>query len=100
GHVLVTHGIYAFCRHPSYVGWFYWSIGTQVSHRFPDTYADIILMNPICCVGYAVMSWIFFRDRIYHEEITLLNFFGDEYLKYKQRVGTGLPFITGYRFQL
>jgi protein-S-isoprenylcysteine O-methyltransferase len=30
GHVLVTHGVYALCRHPSYVGWFYWSIGTQV----------------------------------------------------------------------
>ncbi|XP_072152479.1 protein-S-isoprenylcysteine O-methyltransferase isoform X2 [Bemisia tabaci] len=28
-HVLVTHGVYSLCRHPSYVGWFYWSIGTQ-----------------------------------------------------------------------
>ena len=31
GHELVTHGVYSWCRHPSYVGWFYWSIGTQVS---------------------------------------------------------------------
>ena len=31
GHVLVTHGVYSLCRHPSYVGWFYWSLGTQVS---------------------------------------------------------------------
>lgn len=30
GHQLVTHGAYSFSRHPSYVGWFYWSIGTQV----------------------------------------------------------------------
>lgn len=29
-HVLVTNGVYSFFRHPSYVGWFYWSIGTQV----------------------------------------------------------------------
>lgn len=29
-HVLVTSGVYAHFRHPSYVGWFYWSIGTQV----------------------------------------------------------------------
>lgn len=29
-HKLVTHGIYAVLRHPSYFGWFYWSIGTQV----------------------------------------------------------------------
>ena len=29
-HVLVTHGVYAWSRHPAYVGWFYWSLGTQV----------------------------------------------------------------------
>lgn len=29
-HELVTHGVYNLCRHPSYVGWFYWSLGTQV----------------------------------------------------------------------
>ena len=29
-HHLVTSGIYAWCRHPSYVGWFLWSLGTQV----------------------------------------------------------------------
>lgn len=34
-HELVTHGVYNLCRHPSYVGWFYWSIGTQVGcHEF------------------------------------------------------------------
>ena len=27
GHMLVTDGIYALTRHPSYVGWFYWSVG-------------------------------------------------------------------------
>ncbi|MEQ2272387.1 hypothetical protein XENORESO_020999, partial [Xenotaenia resolanae] len=31
-HVLVTSGVYAYFRHPSYVGWFYWSIGTQVRY--------------------------------------------------------------------
>ena len=30
-HKLVTTGIYAWSRHPSYVGWFLWSVGTQVS---------------------------------------------------------------------
>ena len=33
GHQLVTHGVYKYCRHPSYVGWFYWSIGTQVCRQ-------------------------------------------------------------------
>ena len=26
-HVLVTHGVYNWFRHPSYVGWFWWSVG-------------------------------------------------------------------------
>lgn len=30
-HELVTNGIYSWCRHPSYAGWFFWSIGTQVN---------------------------------------------------------------------
>lgn len=29
-HQLVTHGVYSIVRHPSYVGWFWWSVGTQV----------------------------------------------------------------------
>ena len=33
GHRLVTKGVYAWFRHPSYVGWFYWSIGTQVQRQ-------------------------------------------------------------------
>ncbi|XP_011864500.1 PREDICTED: protein-S-isoprenylcysteine O-methyltransferase [Vollenhovia emeryi] len=85
-HELVTHGVYNLCRHPSYVGWFYWSIGTQ-----------LILQNPLCLFAYALMSWSFFHDRILIEEITLLNFFGDDYVKYQERVGTGLPFISGYK---
>lgn len=31
-HQLVKHGVYSFMRHPSYVGWFWWSIGTQVTN--------------------------------------------------------------------
>ncbi|KAH3817929.1 protein-S-isoprenylcysteine O-methyltransferase-like [Dreissena polymorpha] len=84
-HQLVTHGIYSLCRHPSYVGWFLWSIGTQ-----------IILCNPVCLIGYTIVSWRFFNERIYEEEIALLNFFGEDYLDYQRRVGTGIPFIKGF----
>lgn len=84
-HKLVTNGIYKLVRHPSYVGWFYWSLGTQV-----------ILANPLCFIFYIIASWLFFRERIYMEEIALLNFFGDEYLRYQQTTKTGLPFINGY----
>ena len=38
-HTLVTSGVYGWFRHPSYVGWFYWSIGTQVPYTMcSDTF--------------------------------------------------------------
>ncbi|KAJ8679604.1 hypothetical protein QAD02_015391 [Eretmocerus hayati] len=85
-HELVTHGVYSICRHPSYVGWFYWSVGTQ-----------LILQNPVCLILYTIVSWKFFHERIFIEEISLLRFFGTSYMKYQDRVGTGLPFISGCR---
>ena len=84
-HQLVTSGIYSLCRHPSYVGWFYWSIGTH-----------IILCNPLCAVAYAITSWKFFSERVFEEEMTLLHFFGREYVDYQSKVPTGLPLIHGY----
>ncbi|KAJ8264888.1 hypothetical protein COCON_G00139870 [Conger conger] len=85
-HVLVTSGVYSWCRHPSYVGWFCWSMGTQV-----------LLCNPVCVLAYTLASWRFFRERIEEEEISLIHFFGEEYVEYKRRVHSGLPFITGIR---
>lgn len=85
-HVLVTSGVYSYFRHPSYVGWFYWSIGTQV-----------ILCNPVCIVGYTIASWRFFRERIEEEELSLIHFFAEAYVEYKNKVPTGLPFISGIR---
>ena len=85
GHQLVTWGIYKYFRHPSYVGWFYWSVGTQ-----------LLLCNPVCAVAYVIASWLFFRDRILCEEESLIHFFGQEYIDYQKQVGTGLPFINGY----
>jgi len=84
-HLLVTHGVYKWFRHPSYVGWFYFSIGTQIA-----------LLNPVCFVGYSIASWKFFSDRIYQEEKGLIRFFGSDYIAYQLAVGTGLPFIKGY----
>ncbi|XP_059490641.1 protein-S-isoprenylcysteine O-methyltransferase [Neocloeon triangulifer] len=85
GHQLVTHGVYGLCRHPSYVGWFIWSIGTQ-----------LVLLNPLCLLAYTMASWKFFQTRVLIEEVSLLNFFGDQYYEYQQKVPTGLPFIKGY----
>ncbi|XP_066916071.1 protein-S-isoprenylcysteine O-methyltransferase-like [Clytia hemisphaerica] len=84
GHLLVTNGIYAISRHPAYVGWFIWSVGTQ-----------ILLFNPICLVGYTYASWTFFNERIFDEEAYLLDFFGEDYAVYMKNVATGIPFIYG-----
>ncbi|PWN48822.1 ICMT-domain-containing protein [Violaceomyces palustris] len=81
-HRLVKEGVYSFSRHPSYFGFFYWALGTQ-----------ILLVNPLSTLGFSLVLWKFFNSRIKHEEIHLVKFFGQEYLDYRRRVGTKLPFI-------
>lgn len=81
-HVLVTHGIYSILRHPSYVGFFYWSISLQ-----------LVLGNILNAVAFAVLSWGFFNRRIPYEEETLCQLFPNEYPAYVARTWMGLPFI-------
>ena len=88
-HRLVTSGIYSLCRHPGYVGWTIWSIGTQV-----------VLCNPFCFVAYICAIKVFYKERIRIEEFHLIRFFGKRYIEYQQRVPTGLPFIKGLVFNL
>lgn len=73
---------YKYFRHPSYVGFYYWSVGTQ-----------LLLGNPICAVCYSLASWYFFKRRIPYEERTLLKYFPDEYPAYVTNTWSGLPFI-------
>ncbi|CAF1002720.1 unnamed protein product [Brachionus calyciflorus] len=84
-HVLVTKGVYRLVRHPSYFGWFYWSIGTQ-----------ILLANPICTVLYTIVTWKFFKARIIFEEYYLIRFFGAQYIQYQKKVMSGIPFVQGF----
>lgn len=85
-HRLVMHGVYRYLRHPAYFGFFWFSIGTQV-----------LLLNPVCTVLYALASWSFFADRIPYEEALLSRFFPDEFPSYRQRTAIGIPFIAGSR---
>lgn len=80
-HRLITHGIYRWFRHPSYVGFFYWSIATQM-----------VLGNPVHTILFAMASWSFFRRRIPYEEETLRQHFPD-YPAYAARTWMGIPFI-------
>lgn len=117
GHELVTRGIYAWFGHPSYFGFFWWGLGTQV-----------VLGNTVCLVGYAGVLWKFFSSRIAStwalflfrfpvscvrwsaergasaccarladrglgEEELLVRFFGKEYVDYRRRTWVGIPFI-------
>ncbi|KAF2270256.1 prenyl cysteine carboxyl methyltransferas-like protein Ste14 [Lojkania enalia] len=81
-HELVTTGLYSFFRHPSYFGFFWWGLGTQV-----------VLGNSISFFGYATVLWYFFKTRIDHEEKHLIDFFGEEYKAYKARTRVWIPFI-------
>lgn len=81
-HKLITHGIYRFVRHPGYSGFLVWSVGTQ-----------IMLVNPVSTVAFALVVWHFFADRIPYEENYLRRFFGNEYGQYVQRVPSGIPFV-------
>lgn len=83
-HILVTTGLYQFLRHPSYFGWFWHSISTQV-----------IVMNPVCFVLFCAANWMFFKSRIREEEELLRSekFFGKKYDEYCKSSYIGIPFI-------
>ncbi|KAM0793225.1 hypothetical protein ACM66B_000691 [Microbotryomycetes sp. NB124-2] len=83
GHQLVTDGIYAWSRHPSYAGFTWWAVGTQV-----------MLVNPFGTLAFAAVLYYFFSNRIRVEEKYLIQFFGDEYVQYKKRVPTRIPFVA------
>jgi len=83
GHVLVTGGIYRLLRHPSYFGFFWWGLGSQV-----------VLGNRLCLVGYAAALWRFFMLRIAREENLLIGFFGMDYVRYKEKTRVGIPLIS------
>lgn len=81
-HKLVTHGIYQYLRHPSYFGFFWWSVGMQV-----------VLMNPIMAGLNAYAAFTFFKDRIKEEEKHLVEFFGKDYEQFRKNTQVGIPGI-------
>lgn len=99
-HVLVQDGIYAYvaaltsyARHPSYAGFFFWALGTQ-----------LLLGNPVATLAFAWALQSFFSQRIRGrshthpvEETLLHRFFGSAYADYCRRVPAGVPFVRASR---
>src|ERR1700721_2736574 len=52
-HTLVTSGVYALVRHPSYFGFFWWAVGLQV-----------FMANPFSAAVFIAVLWRFFSERI------------------------------------
>lgn len=82
-HSLITSGVYSWCRHPGYLGWFLWALSTQV-----------LLANPISFIAFSVVTWRFFSVRIAVEDNTLNFFFGAKFRQYRGKTWSGIPFIS------
>lgn len=81
-HTLVTRGVYAVLRHPLYFGFFWLVVGYQ-----------LWLGNAVLLVVCSYKLWCFFRARIEYEEIFLVNFFKEDYQRYRRHTSVGIPFI-------
>lgn len=82
-HILITSGIFSIVRHPSYLGFYMFTLGSQM-----------MLFNPICFLAFAYVLHQFFSSRIRTEEVHLIRFFGTDYRNYRDNTPTYLPFIS------
>ncbi|KAI9298502.1 ICMT-domain-containing protein [Neoconidiobolus thromboides FSU 785] len=81
-HHLITTGVFSIARHPSYLGFYLFTLGTQ-----------IMLFNPLCFSAFCFVLHQFFKTRIRVEEAHLIRFFGQEYINYRDHTPTYLPLI-------
>ena len=79
---LVTNGIYRWLRHPSYIGFLFWAIGTQ-----------LVLCNVFALLGCAIFVTSSIAGKIRDEERYLTRMYGNDYLKYKARVSLLIPVV-------
>ncbi|WP_114750834.1 methyltransferase family protein [Pleomorphovibrio marinus] len=82
-HQLITSGVYGFFRHPSYLGWYIFSLS-----------APVFLGSPFSLLGFSILGWYYFRARIKEEEKYLIQLFGESYQIYKDKTSSGIPFIA------
>lgn len=81
-HKLITHGLYKFIRHPSYLGAFLTFVGIS-----------FVLESWISMLVATVSMMIAYCVRIRVEEKTLLNYFGSDYATYQKKTKKMFPYI-------
>ena len=79
-HRLVEGGPYRCLRHPSYFGFYWFSIGSQ-----------LVLANPVTLLLYVAVLARFFAARIPGEEAALERRFGGAYRRFRASRMLGLP---------
>jgi protein-S-isoprenylcysteine O-methyltransferase Ste14 len=77
---LTTRGIYAVVRHPLYAAWV-WCIVPGLA----------LLQGTLLTLGAPIVAAVLYRLCIPHEEAHLLARFGEEYRRYRERVGGIVP---------
>ena len=81
-HVLVTHGLYRYVRHPMYTAFFMWAVAQLL--LLPNWIA-----GPAGIVGFGTL----FLFRVGKEEQMMLDTFGEEYRAYMRRTARLIPGI-------
>ena len=80
---LVCHGVYAYSRHPSYLGFWLWVVGLEV---MAENWGCLVLSVAVMCC--------FFKQRIEFEEWFLVNrLYGQRYTEYRRAVGVWIPLV-------
>jgi len=79
-HVLVTHGLYQYVRHPMYTAFFMWAVAQLL--LLPNWVA-----GPAGLVGFGIL----FFFRVGKEEQMMLETFGEDYRAYMQRTPRLIP---------
>lgn len=77
---LVTTGIYRWSRHPSYLGYWCFAVGTL-----------LVMGGATSMIATVVILCVFFRNRIRFEEYYLVKMYGEEYAIYRSKVRTFIP---------
>lgn len=82
GHALVTHGLYAWVRHPMYSSFLLFAVAQAL--LLPNWFA-----GPIGLVAVAILFFL----RVGREEALMVETFGDEYRAYMGRTARVIPWI-------